>query len=42
MDALKQGFQEIFPLDTLKMFDEQELEVRHIHFIEYTGRENRF
>jgi E3 ubiquitin-protein ligase NEDD4-like len=27
MNALKQGFQEILPLDSLKMFDEKEVEV---------------
>jgi hypothetical protein len=27
MNALKQGFQEILPLDTIKMFDEKEVEV---------------
>jgi len=28
MNALKQGFQEILPLDSIKMFDEKEVEVR--------------
>jgi len=27
MNALKQGFQDILPLDTIKMFDEKEVEV---------------
>jgi len=27
MNALKHGFQEILPLDSLKMFDEKEVEV---------------
>jgi hypothetical protein len=27
MDALKQGIQEILPLESLKMFDEKEVEV---------------
>ena len=27
MNALKQGFQEILPLETLKVFDEKEVEV---------------
>jgi len=27
MNALKQGFQDILPLDSLKMFDEKEVEV---------------
>ncbi len=27
MNALKQGFQEILPLDNLKIFDEKEVEV---------------
>lgn len=29
MNALKQGFQEILPLDHLKIFDEKEVEVKH-------------
>ena len=29
MNALKQGFQEILPLDHLKIFDEKEVEVTH-------------
>lgn len=29
MNALKQGFQEILPLDSLKVFDEKEVEVRY-------------
>ncbi len=28
MNALKQGFQEILPLDNLKIFDEKEVEVK--------------
>ncbi len=39
MNALKQGFQEILPLDNLKIFDEKEVEVRlqkfRTIFIEY-------
>jgi len=27
MNALKRGFQEVLPLDTIKMFDEKEVEV---------------
>lgn len=33
MNALKQGFQEILPLETLKVFDEKEVEVRHDSFL---------
>jgi len=29
MNALKQGFQEILSLETLKMFDEKEVEVKN-------------
>jgi hypothetical protein len=28
MNALKRGFQDILPLDSIKMFDEKEVEVR--------------
>ena len=28
MNALKKGFQDILPLDSIKMFDEKEVEVR--------------
>jgi E3 ubiquitin-protein ligase NEDD4-like len=28
MNALRQGFQEILPLDNLKIFDEKEVEVK--------------